>query len=283
MPETWCMPQSLEEMEKMASHETRLVTTPHAQQPMRAMLVRRPRKATLPLLVLKSEVEVVDIVAGAAAAVKQSRDSEVVLCQRYVEPMLHSGAKWDMRVYVLVTAMGPKPAAYISQAGLVYRCGEAWAKPSTTRESSMRPHLTRSRNNSGVQKMDLMDTLQELQDEQQLDEATTWARIDAIVGKTLLRLSPVVHEACGSRADLIQGATTGPSCFQLLEFELMLDQNRNVWLTDVNAEPDFEAHDPVEYGVKKSVAEGILDVVCAGQQAVPNCPFVEVRSLRTLQ
>eukprot|EP00658_Telonema_sp_P-2_P055104 TRINITY_DN43817_c0_g1_i3.p1 TRINITY_DN43817_c0_g1~~TRINITY_DN43817_c0_g1_i3.p1 ORF type:complete len:208 (-),score=54.11 TRINITY_DN43817_c0_g1_i3:27-650(-) len=93
-----------------------------------------------------------------------------------------------------------------------------------------------------------------------LDTARLWAEIkDRVIGHTLAGLHPILalsyEAAFGDRADRSR-------CYQVLGFDVMLDEGGRPFLLEINANPSFAVPTPLDLRVKGSVlANTIVEVL----------------------
>lgn len=152
--------------------------------------------------------------------------------QKYLSnPLLIRGHKWDMRIYVLIP-QGMRPMnLYLYREGLVRFSTERYDNRNL---SNLFSHLTNSSINKyahgagqdGRTCHDNKWTLEQLRNYfigSNLDYDLLWLRIEKIILLTTINL-----------------CCTCPnyeSCFELLGFDIMIDEKCKPWLLEVNSSP----------------------------------------------
>ena len=143
-------------------------------------------------------------------------------------PLLIRGMKWDMRLYVAIPSMRPLKL-FLYQEGLVRFSTQAYDKSKLNNQFS---HLT----NSSINKYahggtegafhDNKWTLEQLKSYCQSSGHSydkIWLQIEKIVILTCIHLCMVCPAT--------------ENCFELLGFDVMLDQKLKPWLIEVNSSP----------------------------------------------
>jgi hypothetical protein len=201
--------------------------------------------------------------------------------QRYVHaPLLLSGYKFDLRLYVLVTSFQPL-TAFVHRAGFarfsterysnggdsmknryIHLCNSSVQKHNTgaARDDAANPinaAASADANNGSVSaggtKTSLDFLWQRLLNEGVLGPnaearlATLQGNIDTLVTKTLVAVNPVIeHEA---------------QAFHLFGFDVLLDANLHAWLLEVNAKPSMACGSPLDLAIKATVVADTLRIL----------------------
>ena len=191
---------------------------------------------------------------------------ESAVVQRYIEPQLYDGVKWDLRLYVLVASLDPV-SVYVARPAWCGLCAETWQSPLESTDEKC--HVA-----SGNKKvrMEFSDMLAWMQREKATAEESIWAQIDHLVAESIGPLVPDLE----SEYTQIMGPR-GARCmegFQILGLDLMFDSKGKVWLAEINTNPDMGAKTDVDLKVKHEVLQGALDIVCDGV-----CPHSYARVL----
>jgi tubulin polyglutamylase TTLL6/13 len=83
-----------------------------------------------------------------------------------------------------------------------------------------------------------------------------WADIDAIVIKTIITVQPHlshIYKSCqGKEPDC---------CFELLGFDIMLDQKLKPWMLEVNHTPSFNSDTNTDHVVKDKLIKDCLEII----------------------
>ncbi|RHY22309.1 hypothetical protein DYB25_008841 [Aphanomyces astaci] len=189
-------------------------------------------------------------------------------------PLLIDGFKFDLRIYVLVVSVDPL-VVYVFRNGLARFCTTPFQAPKRSNLHQTRMHLTkytldhvitqsitssrnRSRHHSYAinkkskdfvksvdestgSKRSLAFVMQHLQDDHGMDPCAVWADVCDIVLKTLLAIQPRLAASYRNffGADDVKGRQWGPAAFEILGFDIMLDEQGKAWMVEVNHAPSF--------------------------------------------
>ncbi|XP_072266546.1 probable tubulin polyglutamylase TTLL2 [Pyxicephalus adspersus] len=179
-----------------------------------------------------------------------------VIVQKYItNPLLISGYKFDLRIYVCVTCFCPL-TVYVYQEGLVRFATEKFSLSSL---DNIFAHLT----NTSINKYStsyLSDkervgsgckwTLGQFRSylrSVEIDDVLLWQRIYNIVTMTLLAIAPSVPQC--------------PNCFELFGFDILIDDTLKPWLLEVNYSPALSLDCPNDVTVKKRLINDIIDLL----------------------
>lgn len=182
-------------------------------------------------------------------------DSPVIV-QRYISnPLLISGYKFDLRIYVCVKSFSPL-IIYMHQEGLVRFATE---KYNLTSLDNVYAHLT----NTSINKFGLcystdkervgrgckwtMNKFRSFLRNQGVNELLLWRRISNIVTLTLLTAAPSIRSS--------------PNCLELLGFDILIDDSFKPWLLEVNFSPALSLDCPADVTVKKGLINDIIDLM----------------------
>ncbi|XP_051511485.1 probable tubulin polyglutamylase TTLL2 [Myxocyprinus asiaticus] len=182
-------------------------------------------------------------------------DSPVII-QRYISnPLLISGYKFDLRIYVCVKSFSPL-VIYMHQEGLVRFATEKYNLASL---DNLYSHLT----NTSINKFGLCYTTDKERvgrgckwtmskfrcflHNQGINEHLLWHRITNIITLTLLTAIPSVPSS--------------PNCLELLGFDILIDASFKPWLLEVNYSPALSLDCPADITVKKGLINDIIDLM----------------------
>ncbi|KAG8583232.1 hypothetical protein GDO81_008330 [Engystomops pustulosus] len=182
-------------------------------------------------------------------------DSTVIVQKYITNPLLISGYKFDLRIYVCVTSFCPL-TIYIYQEGLVRFATEKFNLSSL---DNIFAHLTntsinkystsysadKERVGSGCKWTfgQFRSYLRNIE----ADDALLWQRIYNIVTMTLLSIAPSIPQY--------------PNCFELFGFDILIDDTLKPWLLEVNYSPALSVDCPNDVTVKKSLINDIIDLL----------------------
>ncbi|XP_053314770.1 probable tubulin polyglutamylase TTLL2 [Spea bombifrons] len=179
-----------------------------------------------------------------------------VVVQKYItNPLLISGYKFDLRVYVCVTCFCPL-TIYVYQEGLVRFATEKFSLSSL---DNIFAHLT----NTSINKYSTSYTAEKERigsgckwtfgqfrsylRSLDVDDTLLWQRIYNIAIMTLLAISSSVPPS--------------PNCFELFGFDILIDNTLKPWLLEVNCSPALSLDCPNDVTVKKSLINDIIDLL----------------------
>ncbi|NXG00102.1 TTL11 polyglutamylase, partial [Sakesphorus luctuosus] len=167
--------------------------------------------------------------------------------QEYIcKPLLMDKLKFDIRLYVLLKSLEPLEI-YIAKDGLSRFCTEPYQEPTLKNLHQVFMHLTNyslnihSENfihsdsvNTGS-KRTFSSILCRLSS-RGADVKKLWSDIIALVIKTIIALTPELKVYYQSD---IPAGKPGPTCFQILGFDILLMKNLKPMLLEVNANPSM--------------------------------------------
>mmetsp|Transcript_26231 Transcript_26231/g.51366 ORF Transcript_26231/g.51366 Transcript_26231/m.51366 type:complete len:541 (+) Transcript_26231:173-1795(+) len=204
------------------------------------------------------------------------RDQALVVQQYIDRPLLIDGMKFDFRLYVLVTSFTPL-VAYLYREGLSRFSTVAYSEPELNNCSNMCMHLTNyciNRDSANfVESKGIGDAFEEgcskrtirhvlgWLDANGFNSKRVWFDIRDVVWKTLIAIEPAL--AHHYRVGLPEGddPNQGFSCFQLLGFDVLLDEDAKPWLIEVNGRPSLRTSSPLDAVIKRGVVSGALRIV----------------------
>nr|XP_048288247.1 tubulin polyglutamylase TTLL11 [Myodes glareolus] len=187
--------------------------------------------------------------------------------QEYIcKPLLIDKLKFDIRLYVLLKSLDPLEI-YIAKDGLSRFCTEPYHEPNPQNLHHVFMHLTNYSLNvhSGKfvhsdsantgSKRTFSSILCRLSSKG-VDIKKVWSDIISLVIKTVIALTPELKVFYQS--DIPTGRP-GPTCFQILGFDILLMKNLKPMLLEVNANPSMRIEH--EYELSPGVFENIPSLV----------------------
>ncbi|XP_034555270.1 probable tubulin polyglutamylase TTLL2 [Notolabrus celidotus] len=179
-----------------------------------------------------------------------------MIVQRYIsDPLLISGYKFDLRIYVCVKTFHPL-TVYIHQEGLVRFSTE---KYNLTSLRNLFAHLTNTSINKfgpfyKTQKERVgqgckwtMSKFRHFLHSQDINQNLLWQRISNIVTLTLLTIAPSVPSC--------------PNCVELFGFDILVDVKFKPWLLEVNYSPALTLDCQTDITVKKRLIGDLIDLM----------------------
>ncbi|XP_068088157.1 probable tubulin polyglutamylase TTLL2 [Hyperolius riggenbachi] len=182
-------------------------------------------------------------------------DSTVIVQNYITNPMLISGYKFDLRIYVCVTCFCPL-TIYVYREGLVRFATEKFSLSSL---DNIFAHLTNTSINkySTSYKADkervgsgckwTLGQFRSYLRSVEVDDLLLWQKINNIVTMTLLAIAPSVPQY--------------PNCFELFGFDILIDDTLKPWLLEVNYSPALSLDCANDITVKKKLIHDIIDLL----------------------
>ena len=190
--------------------------------------------------------------------------NERYVVQEYIShPFLIDDLKFDLRIYALVTSCDPL-RIFIHEEGLTRFATEAYCKPSMKNKNMVCMHLTNYAINKGNpgfvnnssykhddvgHKRSLKSTYERLE-EQGFDVDAIKAQIEDIIIKTLCAIQPnLAHHYHACQPEDLSKAM----CFEVLGFDIILDEKARPYMLEVNHSPSFNTDSPLDKAIKSKV------------------------------
>lgn len=201
----------------------------------------------------------------------QANDNYII--QEYISnPYLWDGYKFDLRIYALVTSCDPL-RAFIYNNGLVRLGTEQYQEPHESNIDRLFMHLTNySVNKRNKQHYDEGDPNGETGTKRSLrglfehlrkndvDVPKIWKSIQDIILKTLIVAEPYLfHTYKMCRPGQIPGGDS--VCFEILGFDILLDDKLKPWVLEVNRCPSFGANQQIDFDIKSKLLIESFDLL----------------------
>ena len=193
---------------------------------------------------------------------RSSDDHQVV--QRYIDkPMLIDGLKFDFRIYVLLYGVDPL-RIYLFKEGLARFATEPYEKPTSKNVDNLYvplPNYSINKLNENFvfneneeeddtgHKRSMTSVLRQLAQEGH-DVTLLMNRICDMIVKTIITAQPNLshmYRTCQPDDNENQMA------FEVLGFDVMLDEKCRPWLLEINHAPSFATDTPLDYKIKKNL------------------------------
>ncbi|KAL1454286.1 hypothetical protein WDU94_010558 [Cyamophila willieti] len=181
------------------------------------------------------------------------------ICQVYIaNPFLVDGFKFDIRIYTLLTSCDPL-RIYTHADGLVRFATVKYETPCTRNLSNIRMHLTNYALNKSALSFIQDDevgskrklcTLNAWFRRNGYDTIQIWERIDDVIVKTILAAAPSLKEKYNTS---YARHNYRSACFQLLGFDILLDEQLRPYVIEVNHSPSFHTDTELDLEVKEQV------------------------------
>ena len=201
--------------------------------------------------------------------------------QQYVDnPLLISGRKFDLRLYVCVTRYSPHLVVYLHEEGLVRFAARAYSteerEAHLTNYSIGRRLETPATATDPAKLLDLKWSLEKLKRHlvtgeglnplgPRIDPDAMWRDVRRIIVSTLLAAQPNIVKASQQTAELLPDSTAlsvtqSSRYFELYGFDIMFDETGKAWLIEVNTLPSLESSSTLDYEVKSNITTDILNM-----------------------
>lgn len=183
----------------------------------------------------------------------------LAIAQEYVESYLIDKTKFDLRIYCLVSSINPLNI-FVYRGGVARFCSQ----PVDSNDSSLFSQLTNTavnRTNPSLQKIDSITQMvnsvfEKMRTRDKVDVDALWKRIDRAITLTILAAygylfqgEEEVCKPCGYSR-----------CFQILGFDVLLDQKLNPYLMEVNYRPSLETDTQDENSMKRDMLSTAMKI-----------------------
>jgi len=87
-------------------------------------------------------------------------------------------------------------------------------------------------------------------------------KIDDLIIKTIIAVEPLLWN--GIEMFIQNNNMNGPkpkNCFELLGFDVLIDQNMKPWLLEVNLSPSMNTDSPLDYKIKSNLLVNLFNLV----------------------
>jgi len=199
--------------------------------------------------------------------------TDPAIAQRYITPFLIDGLKFDLRIYVLITSIEPL-RLYIHDEGIARFCTEKYEEPVSSNLEHVFSHLTNysvNKKNENFKanfqadenekecghKRSLNSIFEEI-DKRGYNSKNVKSQIDEIVRLTIASAQPFI--ASQYRIGVTQN--DGKSrCFEILGFDILIDQDTKPWLLEVNCKPSMAVDSEFDRQIKTTLIHGALKII----------------------
>jgi len=196
---------------------------------------------------------------------KDSNDINQVsnsVVQEYMEnPFLVDNLKFDIRLYVFVTSVDPL-RIYLFDEGLVRFATEEYQKPTVENMKNIYIHLTNysvnkknknfafnDKNDNKGHKRSLKAFWGSLK-EMGIETDLIQEEIKDIIVKTFMTVQPQLSHDYKS---WISDDLDGTNCFEILGFDIMIDDNLDPFLIEINHAPAFGTDSNLDFKIKSKL------------------------------
>jgi Tubulin-tyrosine ligase family len=188
-----------------------------------------------------------------------------MIMSEYIDnPLLINGYKFDLRVYLAITSCDPL-RLYIYQEGLTRFATAKYAQASSKTQNNRYMHLTNYSVNKANDKFipnndPSVDgkgskwshtALKKCFKDLGINDSELWDKIEDIMIKALIGVEPLLTSSFNMFVPYRN------NCFELLGFDILVDDNLKPWLLEVNLSPSLNCDSPLDQKIK---AELISDL-----------------------
>ena len=200
---------------------------------------------------------------------------EPAIAQKYIDPYLIDDLKFDLRIYVLVTSIDPL-RVYVYKEGMARFCTEKYQDPSPDNLEHVFCHLTNyslNKKNENFQANTIV--IEESETEEKGHKRSMTSIFESIrknghdVEKLKHEIDEIIRLTMAAAQMQIAsqyriGITSNDGksrCFEILGFDIMIDNNCKPWLLEVNNKPSMAAESPFDHELKMSVIQSAMKVI----------------------
>ena len=184
------------------------------------------------------------------------------VAQEYKNSYLIDGYKFDLRIYCLVIA-AEKPEIYVYHDGIARFCsapansGNQFGQLTNTAVNIKNPSVTAESITHIVS-----DVFADLKRKgANIDKL--WLDIENAMALTVLSAAPFIMNGSRYQCPMIGY----PRCFQLLGFDVLLDENLKPWILEVNYRPSLEYGTQAEKNLKIKMLKELMSIAFPHQSA----------------
>ena len=192
-----------------------------------------------------------------------------LIVSEYIDnPLLLDGYKFDLRIYVAMTSINPL-RLYVYEEGLVRLATVKYSSAIGNLKQNQYTHLTNySLNKKNAAFQENLDADQDDQGSKQSltafrrrlkqmghDDDLLWSQIEDIIVKTCVSTEHVVNNATEMFVPY-----KSSNCFELLGFDILIDQNLKPWLLEVNLSPALACDSPLDQKIKANCLSDLLSL-----------------------
>ncbi|ESO89298.1 hypothetical protein LOTGIDRAFT_106043, partial [Lottia gigantea] len=176
--------------------------------------------------------------------------------QKYItNPMLISGYKFDLRIYVAVPSFHPLQI-YIHQESIVRfstdkydlnNLNNVFSHLTNSSINKFSPNYMAAKERIGAGCKWTLTQLRYYFHQNHIDDSLLWQKIINIITLTLITQSPHVPKV--------------DNCSELYGFDILVDEKQKPWLIEVNFSPSLVTDCQTDYQVKKPVVHDFMEML----------------------
>jgi len=192
-------------------------------------------------------------------------DESCIVSKYIPNPLLINGLKFDLRVYVLVTSWDPL-RLYVFNEGLSRFSCEPY-NPTTIKQNKY-AHLTNysinKKNEKYLPNMNAeqddtghkwsLAALSKHLESLGIDMNLLWSKIYDVIIKSLMSVDSVVIQS-------LKKLPNKNNCFELLGYDILIDNELKPWLLEVNLSPSLATDSPLDLKIKTNLIVDTFNLV----------------------
>ena len=188
-----------------------------------------------------------------------SPDATLSVAQEYLQAFPIDNTKFDLRIYVLIQSVDPL-RVYVYRDGLARFCSEQegqhdiFSQITNVTLNKESPEFAEFEQISRL----ISDTFERLEKEYLVDTKKLWKEIDNVI--ILSILSAYKFLQTGVRRDCQN--VIYPRCFQILGFDILLDNDMKPHVLEINYRPSLDTHRGPERRMKVSMLRDAINIAC---------------------
>jgi hypothetical protein len=182
--------------------------------------------------------------------------NKLSVAQEYIESYLLDGYKFDFRIYCLVVSGRRKPKIYVYRDGIARFCSMPASENSTfsqitnTAVNITNPNVTASNITQLVS--DVFERLRK----KGVNTNEIWSKIQDAIALSVLSAYAIVQVSL----DLKMPSSGYSRSFQLLGFDVLLDEQLKPWILEVNYRPSLEFDTEGERALKVKLLSDVMQI-----------------------
>uniref|UniRef100_A0A0N4Z0S9 Tubulin polyglutamylase TTLL11 n=1 Tax=Parastrongyloides trichosuri TaxID=131310 RepID=A0A0N4Z0S9_PARTI len=202
----------------------------------------------------------------------QSHEDRQLIQEYIINPFLmNDQLKFDFRIYAVLRSINPL-SIYVAREGMVRFCTERYKKPMKDKNLNLYSHLTNYSLNKGHNSYKhsnslkdqikgskrLLSTVFHQMEKRGMNTRKLWHNIKIIIVKTVIAMLPEImlnYEQAFHDMD-------GPQCFQIMGFDIMVQDDGTPILLEVNAAPSLTIEHTIVDGSTpvRSIVDEVIKV-----------------------
>eukprot|EP00792_Barthelona_sp_PAP020_P013859 TRINITY_DN93_c0_g1_i1.p1 TRINITY_DN93_c0_g1~~TRINITY_DN93_c0_g1_i1.p1 ORF type:complete len:693 (+),score=165.07 TRINITY_DN93_c0_g1_i1:50-2128(+) len=240
VPLTWCLPEELNACKRSISHDFKedsvFILKPRGASQGKGIVIFT-KKDTLVYLQKFGKIE--------------SKEN-IVVSEYLAKPLLINNKKFDFRLYVLVSSFDPL-IIYLFDDGLIRLASNEYHAEDI---QDVYSHLTNySINKKSETECELKWYFEQFYEyiAQYHDVDLLKRKIENLIVKTIL--------ACYENLMNDNGTLATDKCYQLLGFDVLIDEDFYPWILEVNLNPSLNTDSELDFNIKSSLLAEMYNIV----------------------